>query len=67
MNTYEILQTGNFQARVLQDIAPFKSGEDVHISLASHGQVAVLSMDEQRYHVYALEDTREYDRYFGIY
>lgn len=67
VSTYEALEEGNMQARVIADIAPFQSGEDVHIQLIDNDMVAVTSIDERKYEEYNLDTHEDYDKYFRVY
>ena len=71
-NVYKHLTEGNFQARVIRDIAPFKVGDDVDMRLLPNGMVAVSDIEERhatviRYEEYNLDTHEEYDKYFRIY
>lgn len=59
---FELLKTGNFQAQLLMDCAPFRKGEDVNLQLISNDMVAVISMDEQLYEEYNFDTHADYDK-----
>jgi hypothetical protein len=67
MKVFELLKTGNFQAQVIKNIAPFIKGEDVNIELTHNDMVKVFDMNETKYEEYNLDTREDYDKYFKIY
>lgn len=68
---YELLKEGNYQANLLEDLEPFKKGEDVDLMLVDGGKVLVTDDTFVEGNVkevtYNFKDKSDYDKYFKIY
>lgn len=68
MNVFELLKTGNFQARVIKSIAGFKEGMEVNIQLTNNDMVAVTDIEtESIYEEFNFDTHSDYDEYFEIF
>jgi hypothetical protein len=63
-----LINEGNFQAKVIKEIAPFKKGQDVHLEATHNGMVSVMDIEtESICEEYNLDTHEEYDKYFKVY
>lgn len=67
MNVFELLKTGNFQAKVIKDICGFKQGQDVDMMLVPNNTVLVVDMETDYNKELNLDTHADYDKYFKIY
>lgn len=69
MMVFEILKTGNFQARVLKDmhISGINKGADVNLQLTHNDYVLVSDIDGNPIDALNLDTHADYDKYFKIY
>lgn len=63
---YSLLETGNFQAKALQDFTVIKKGQDVNLKLRN-GYVHVSDTDGEYLEQMNLDAQSDYDKYFKIY
>jgi len=69
VKVFDALSKGNYQARVIKDISPFKEGMDVDLMLTDQDTVYVVDIGEELglKEEYNLDTHADYDKYFRIY
>lgn len=64
---FELLKTGNFQAKVIKSVCNFKKGQNVNLMLVSNDMVLVSDIVTEYTEELNLDTHSDYDEYFKIY